>query len=80
MSWILNPEGDRLKRRRPENLKDSPKDADGSAPGPQLPGSETGPTSPVAGFPLKDDYPTVQDPSDPTRQVSTKQANLPFSA
>ncbi len=77
MSWILKPEGDRPKRRRPDNLKGIPKDAEGK-PLPQTPGSI--PSSPWAEFPLKDQYPTVQDPADPSRQVSTKQANRPFLA
>ena len=78
MSWILNPEGDRPKRKRPQNLKDLPKDEDGTPVGPQTPGDA--PASPWADFPLKDDYPTVEDPADPSRQVSTKQANRPFLA
>ncbi|KAM5532720.1 hypothetical protein V8D89_013612 [Ganoderma adspersum] len=76
MSWILNPEG-QPQRRRPQKLKD-PKDADGKPLGPQTPGSAPG--SPWADFPLKDEYPTVADPVDPDRQVSTKQANRPFLA
>ncbi|KAI0721975.1 cytochrome b5 [Cerioporus squamosus] len=78
MSWLLNPEGDRPKRRRPENLKDFPKDTEGKPSAAQTP--DSAPASPYAGFPLKDEYPTVEDPSDPTRQVSTKQANRPFLA
>ncbi|EIW62150.1 cytochrome b5 [Trametes versicolor FP-101664 SS1] len=74
----MNPEGDRPQRKRPANLKDFPKGPDGKPLGPQTPGDE--PTSPWAGFPLKDDYPQVEDPSDPTRTVSTKQANRPFLA
>ncbi|KAI0751265.1 cytochrome b5-like heme/steroid binding domain-containing protein [Daedaleopsis nitida] len=77
MSWLMNPSGDAPKRRRPENLKDLPKDADGKAI-PPTPGSTPG--SPWAEFPLKDNYPTVSDPTDPDRQVSTKQANRPFLA
>ncbi|CDO74130.1 hypothetical protein BN946_scf185043.g180 [Trametes cinnabarina] len=76
MSWITNPEGDRPQRKRPADLKDFPKGPDGEPLGPQTPGSE--PTSPWAGFPLKDDYPQVDDPVDPNRKVSTKQANRPF--
>ncbi|KAH9894164.1 cytochrome b5 [Cubamyces lactineus] len=78
MSWILNPEGDRPKRKRPANLNDFPKGPDGKPLEPQTPGSE--PTSPWAGFPLKDDYPQADDPVDPNRKVSTKQANRPFLA
>ncbi|EJF63049.1 cytochrome b5 [Dichomitus squalens LYAD-421 SS1] len=59
MSWFLNPDGDRPQRRRPEKLKDFPKDADGKPLGPQTPGN---------------------DPVDPDRKVSTKQANRPFLA
>ena len=29
---------------------------------------------------MKDNYPTVDDPADPSRKVSTKQANRPFLA
>ncbi|KAI0356679.1 cytochrome b5 [Trametes cingulata] len=78
MSWIFNPEGDRPKRKRPANLKDFPKGPDGKPLGPQTPGSAPG--SPWAGFPLRDDYPQVDDPADPSRKVSTKQANRPFLA
>ena len=78
MSWLLNPDGDRPQRRRPEKLKDFPKDADGNPLGPQTPGSA--PTSPWTDFPMKDNYPTVDDPADPSRKVSTKQANRPFLA
>ena len=78
MSWILNPDGERPQRRRPGKLKDLPKGPDGQPLEPQ--DADPGPTSPWAGFPLKDDYPTVEDPADPTRQVSTKQANRPFLA
>ena len=78
MSWILNPEGDRPKRKRPADLKEVPKGPDGKPVGPQTP--DAVPSSPWAGFPLKDEYPTVEDPADPSRQVSTKQANRPFLA
>ncbi|KAI0829351.1 cytochrome b5 [Trametes gibbosa] len=78
MSWILNPDGDQPKRKRPAKLKDFPKGPDGKPLGPQTPGSAPG--SPWAGFPLKDEYPQVEDPADPTRMVSTKQANRPFLA
>ncbi|KAH9943005.1 cytochrome b5 [Epithele typhae] len=74
MSWILNPEGDRQQRRRPEKLK-----AQDGAAGPDAQ-AESAPGSPWAEFPLKDEYPTVEDPSVPGRQVSTKQANRPFLA
>ncbi|KAI0662943.1 cytochrome b5 [Cubamyces menziesii] len=72
------PGGDRPKRKRPANLNDFPKGPDGKPLEPQTPGSE--PTSPWAGFPLKDDYPQADDPVDPNRKVSTKQANRPFLA
>ena len=78
MSWILNPNGEPPQRRRPEKLKEFPKDADGKPLGPQTPGAAPG--SPWTDFPLKDEYPTVADPVDPDRQVSTKQANRPFLA
>lgn len=78
MSWILNPNGEPPQRRRPEKLKEFPKDADGKPLGPQTPAAVPG--SPWANFPLKDEYPTVADPVDPDRQVSTKQANRPFLA
>ena len=87
MSWILNPDGDgggRRVRQRPDKLTNIPTDiAANTGPGqpgkgPSTPGSAASlPGSPWAEFPLKDNYPKVQDPAE-DREVSTKQANRPF--
>jgi len=71
MSETSKPEGDKPKRRDPpEPIPVPATDANINAV----------PTSPWAGFPLKDDYPKVPDPSERDRMVSTKQANRPFLA
>ncbi|KAI0698871.1 cytochrome b5 [Cytidiella melzeri] len=85
MSWILNPEGDgkgKRVRQRPSNLTNLPSGIPANgAPG--TPGKTSGsaaslPGSPWAEFPLKDNYPKVQDPTKEDHEVSTKQANRPF--
>ncbi|KAI0786443.1 cytochrome b5-like heme/steroid binding domain-containing protein [Abortiporus biennis] len=78
MSWLLNPQGDQPKRRKPSSIP-IPESQDGGASN-TTSKDESLPGSPWTAFPLKDDYPKVPDPSEKDRLVSTKQANRPFLA